>query len=99
MCLARVTARPLRRQTIWCGRVALEARVASSFVTYLDWQESYFGGRDEFSHETRFADCPGAGDICRGNRGRFAARAQHAGTEPLRPAKNGAACGGVQIQR
>jgi len=85
---------PLLRQTIWGSDcIPLLPRVASPGMAYINWQGAYCGGRDDVSHETRLADCPGRGDICCGNRRRFAARTQRACTEPLRPAENGAARG------
>src|SRR2546427_3274720 len=80
-------------------RGLLLPRVASSGTPCINWQGSWRGGRDEVNHETSLTDCPGRGHICCGNGGGHAACTQRGGTEPLRPAKNGAARGGVQIQR
>src|SRR5438132_1323575 len=44
-------------------RVPLSPRVASPCVAYINWQGSYCGGRDDLSHETRLADCPGRSHI------------------------------------
>src|SRR2546422_272873 len=77
-------------------RVPLSPRVASPYAPYINWN---CGGRDDVYRETRLADCPGRGDIRRGNRGRLVVSTQRCGTEPLRPAENRAARGRVQIQR
>src|SRR5437016_13441077 len=74
-------------------------RFASSWLSSINWQGANSGGRDDLSHETRVTDCPWRGNIRRGNRGGDVACAQRGRTEPLRAAENGAARGGVQIQR
>src|SRR5260370_20119605 len=95
-----VTAQLLPRQTIWgSNRVPVLPRVASASVHYIELQSSYNGGKDDIVYKTRRTVRPGRCDIRCGNRGGLAACAQRAGAEPLRPAKNGAARGRVQIQR
>src|SRR6266480_7267136 len=101
ICHGSVTALPLVRQTLSKGATALAwwPRVAWSSRPCINWQGSHYGGEHDVTHETRLADGLGRHDIRCGNHDRLAVRTQRGRSEPLWPAENGAARGGVQIQR